>query len=55
MLYVTLPPLTAAVEVADIGLADNGDHGLLIDCGILGGGRSSGSNGQENGDQKLLR
>ena len=55
-----LPPLAAAIEIADIRLASDGDHGLLVAilgvrsgvCFLAGvAGRSSGGNGQERGDQ----
>ena len=56
-----LPPLAAAIEVADVRLAGDRDHGLLIAIlrirsrvgSFFVAGRSSGSNGQESGDQEL--
>ncbi len=53
----SLPPLAAAVKVALIGLAHDGDSGVLV---ILVAGRSivgrvagGGSDGQDSGDNKL--
>ena len=60
-----LPPLAAAIEVADVGLAHDGD-GFRGGVFILGvgrirsrvgsffvAGRSSGGDGQESGDEEL--
>ncbi len=50
-----LPPLAAAIKITDIGLADDGDHGLLGCVGILGvAGRGSCGNSQKSGNQKLI-
>ena len=59
--------MAAAVEVADVGLAGDGDHGLLVIITILGvggirsgigfllvAGRGSDGDGQESGDDKLF-
>ena len=58
--------MAAAVEVADVGLAGDGDHGLLVIITILGvggirsgigfllvAGRGSGGDDQESGNDKL--
>lgn len=41
------PPGTTAIDIADIGLGNDGDFGGLV------AGRSGGSNGQECGDNEL--
>ena len=50
-----LPPVAASVEVADVGLAHDGDDGLLIVIlrflSVTGG--SSGDDGQESSDDEL--
>jgi hypothetical protein len=47
-----LPPLAAAVDVADVGLADDGDLGSFVFRFVAG--RSGGSDGQESGDDELI-
>ena len=51
-----LPPVAAAVQIADIRFAGDGDGrgviaGRVSGRGVIAG--SSGSNGQKSGDQKL--
>ena len=50
-----LPPVAAAVQVADIRFAGDGDGRGVIAGRVSGRVRrwGSGSNGQESGDQKL--
>ena len=58
-----LPPLAATVEVADIGLAHDGDRFrgsvfILVVSGIsslLVAGRSGGGDGQDSSNDKLLK
>ena len=51
--------MAAAIEVADIGLTNDGDHGFfggvfILGVGFLGiAGRSGGGDGQQSGDDKL--
>ena len=46
--------MTAAIKVANIGLAHDGDDGLLFIFVFFGvAGRSSCSNGQESDDDEL--
>ena len=51
--------MAAAIEVSDVGLANDGDHGFFGGVFILGvgflcvTGRSSGGDGQQSGDDKL--
>ena len=60
--------MDAAVEVANVGLAGDGDHGFLVIITILGvggirsgigfllvAGWGSGGDGQESGDDKLKK
>ena len=60
--------MAAAVEVANVGLAGDGDHGFLVIITILGvggirsgigfllvAGWGSGGDGQESGDDKLKK
>ncbi len=52
--HLILPPLAAAIEITDIGLADDGNHWFFGGVGILGvTGRGSSSNGQKSDDDKL--
>ena len=52
--------MAAAIEVSDVGLANDGDHGFfggvfIVGVGFLGvAGRSSGGDGQQSGDNKLI-
>ena len=47
--------MAASIEVTDVGLANDGDHGFFGGVFILGvGRRGGGSNGQESGDDKLI-
>jgi hypothetical protein len=46
-----LPPLAAAVDVADVGLADDGNFRSFVFRFVAG--RSGGSDGQESGDDEL--
>ena len=55
-----LLPLAAAVEVAFIRLADDGDLGIFVVLSVFlffgfVAGRSGGSNGQDSGDNELNR
>ena len=50
---VYIPPVAAAIEVADIGLADDGDLGWLVF--VVGAGWGSGGNGQESGEDELRK
>ena len=51
--------MAAAIEVSDVGLANDGDHGFFGGVFILGvgflcvTGRSSGGDGQQSGNDKL--
>jgi prephenate dehydrogenase len=59
--------LAASIEIANVRLAGNSDHGLLVailgvgrvgrwSISILGvAGRSSGGDGQDSGDQELKK
>ena len=54
----SLPPLAAAVKVALIGLAHDGDSGVLVILivagrSIVGRVAGGGSDGQDSGDNKL--
>jgi hypothetical protein len=53
------PPLAAAVKVALIGLAYDGDSGVLVILvagrSIVGRVASGGSDGQDSGDNELYK
>ena len=49
-----LPPLAAAIQIADVGLADDGDGWLLVGILRVGGRRSGSSDDQESGEDELL-
>ena len=54
------PPLAAAVKVALIGLANDGDSGVLVILivagrSVVGGVAGGGSDGQDSGDNELRR
>jgi len=51
---VCLPPVCALDTVAVIGLANDDDVGLSVTTGVVTTG-SGGSDGDEGGDQKLLK
>ena len=51
-LKLFLPPLAAAVKVADVRLTHDGNGGLLI-CALVAGG-GSGGNGQDCGNEELI-
>ena len=54
-----LPPLAAAIEVALIRLADDGDLGVFVVLLVLllglVTGRSGGSDGQDSGNDELRK
>lgn len=49
---MSLPELAAAIRVADIRLANDGDLGSLVTSRVRAG-RSSGGDGQKSGDDEL--
>ena len=50
-----LPPLAALDSLTFIGLADDGDMGLGVTTGVVRSAGGSGSDGNEGGDQELLK
>jgi hypothetical protein len=55
MLWIlTLPPVAAAIKIADIRLAHDGDFGSLVFHRFVTTGRSSGRDSQNSSDNKLL-
>jgi hypothetical protein len=56
MLWIlTLPPVAAAIKIADIRLAHDGDFGSLVFHRFVTTGRSSGRDSQNSSDNKLYR
>ena len=53
MSFYIIPPCSAAVEIADVGLADDGNLRSFVFR--LVAGRSGGSEGQESGDDELFQ